>query len=116
MASTKTTGDLGEDIATEYLQNQGFTIVERNYRYKRAEIDIIARKSNLLVFFEVKARKGNAYGYPEEAVDEKKSEMVLLAANNYIYETGWIEEIRFDIISISMQEEQEITHFEDAFY
>ena len=116
MASNKTKGDLGEELASEYILKLGFSILERNYRYKRAEIDVIAQKENLLVFFEVKARNGNAYGYPEEAVDEKKTEMVLMAANNYILETGWEEEIRFDIISISMHSENRIMHFEDAFY
>jgi|SRR5690606_28039192 len=116
MASNKIKGDLGEELASSYLNKLGFTIVERNYRYKRAEIDIIAIKDKLLVFFEVKTRNGIGYGYPEEAVNEKKAEMVIMAANNYILDTGWENDIRFDIISISMQDKQQITHFKDAFY
>ena len=78
MASNKIKGDLGEELASSYLNKLGFTIVERNYRYKRAEIDIIAIKDKLLVFFEVKTRNGIGYGYPEEAVNEKKAEMVII--------------------------------------
>lgn len=116
MTSNKIKGDLGEDIATKYVRKLGFNILERNYRYKRAEIDIIAQKDDTLVFFEVKARNSNAYGFPEDAVNDKKAEMVLMAASNYVHETGWHKDIRFDIISVSMHSEQKIMHFEDAFY
>lgn len=116
MASNKIKGDLGEEVAADYVTDLGFTVLERNYRYKRGEIDIIAKKNDLLVFFEVKARHGITYGYPEEAVDDKKIEMVIMAANNYIFETEWDGEIRFDIIALSMRNDQKIMHFEDAFY
>lgn len=116
MAANKITGDRGEQIAVDYIQKKGYEVLKRNYRYKRAEIDIIAKANNLLVFFEVKTRYGLHFGYPEEAVDEKKAEMVIMAANNFIYETEWESEIRFDIIAVSLDQELKIDHFEDAFF
>lgn len=116
MKGNKTTGDQGEQIAVEYIIKNGFIVLERNYRYKRAEIDIIAQKDDQLVFLEVKTRNGSFFGYPEEAVDEKKTEMILMAANQYIFEIEWEKEIRFDIISVSLGPILKIRHFEDAFY
>ena len=112
----KTTGDRGEALALEYLSNKGYTLLEKNYRYKKAEIDLIVCKEDLLVFVEVKARSSTGYGFPEEAVDEKKAAMIMEAADHYIYETGWDKPIRFDIVSILLQPRVSIRHFEDAFW
>lgn len=116
MKENKTTGDRGEQIAADYITKNGFNVLERNYRYKRAEIDIIALKDDQLIFVEVKSRNGTFFGYPEEAVDERKAEMIMMAANHYIFENAWDKEIRFDIISVSMTPNLKIHHFEDAFY
>lgn len=110
------TGLLGENHATTYLREQGYTILRQNYRYKRAEVDIIAQKGNLLVFVEVKTRSTNKYGYPEEAVNYKKEAMLLGAAEEFILQEEWQHEVRFDIISVTLGSPPAIHHIEDAFY
>ena len=109
------TGKLGEDLAAAYLSGHGYEIVARNYRFKHAEIDIIAKKAKFLIFVEVKARRSNTFGYPEEAVGKHKVKKVLEAADQYTYEQKWEGNIRFDIIAINTAT-HEIDHFEDAFY
>ncbi|PRY14837.1 putative endonuclease [Pontibacter ummariensis] len=110
------TGQAGENRAAAYLQQQGYTILERNYRYKRAEVDIIARREDLLIFVEVKTRATDRYGYPEAAVSTKKEELLLSAADAFIRETGWQHEARFDIVAITLTTPPSIHHIEDAFY
>ncbi len=110
------TGLNGESQAAAYLQEKGYTILCRNYRYKRAEIDIIAEKEGLLVFVEVKTRATNKYGFPEEAVGQKKQELILAAAEEFILQAGWEQDIRFDIISITLTKPPVLHHIEDAFY
>lgn len=116
MSLNQERGDFGERLAATYLEQKGYAIVERNYRYRRAEIDIIAQKENLLLFVEVKARTNKHYGYPEEAVDNKKAAMIVMAADQYIYEKQWEFDIRFDIVSIDLRGKTSISHFEDAFF
>ncbi len=109
-------GQVAEDLAAQYLQKQGFTIIARNYRYERAEIDIIAQKEKLLVFTEVKARNSNQFGHPETFVTAKKQALVRAAAEDYIITQNWNHSIRFDIIAILNSNDQvQLTHFEDAF-
>ncbi|RAU84395.1 YraN family protein [Pontibacter arcticus] len=110
------TGQQGEDSATQYLTENGYTILCRNYRYKRAEIDIIAQKPDLLVFVEVKTRTTAKYGHPEEAVSRRKEELFLEAAAAYIEEINWQHDVRFDIISITLTDKQVLHHIEDAFH
>ena len=116
MSLNKIHGEKGEALAANFLIKKGYTILEKNYRYKRAEIDLIVKKDNLLIFVEVKARSSQNYGFPEEAVNEKKSEMVISAANQYILAIDWHDEIRFDIIAITILEQVEILHFKDPWY
>lgn len=116
MSLNKTRGEHGEALAAEYLKKKGYTILERNFRFKRAEVDIIAKKEKLLLFVEVKARTNEHFGFPEEAVDQKKAALIIMAANQYIYDKQWHDEIRFDIIAISLKEKTAIYHLEDAFY
>jgi len=115
MNSNKKLGEIGEQLAADFLVNRGFDILERNYRYKRAEIDIIGQKDNLLVFFEVKYRKNNSFGNPEDFVTGRKIELIQMASENYIEEIQWKGNIRFDIIGILKKSPSEIEHFEDAF-
>ncbi|MBC5775801.1 YraN family protein [Pontibacter sp. KCTC 32443] len=110
------TGQTGERMAQLYLQEQGYTILEKNYRYKRAEIDIIARKDALLVFVEVKTRASDTFGFPEAAVNSRKEKLVVDAAEEFILANGWEQEIRFDIISVTLTTPPAILHFEDAFH
>lgn len=109
-------GKKGEALAAQYLEDKGYQIRDRNYRYRRAEIDLIAQKDNLLVFVEVKARSGTAFGYPEDFVDEKQASRIISAADQYIRHINWNGGIRFDIIAVMMQTKLNIHHFEDAFY
>ena len=116
MGKNKELGLEGEQQAAEYLNNQGFRILEQNYRYSRSEIDIIASKNDLLVFVEVKVRTNTNYGLPENFVDDKKAVNIIKGADRYINEINWKGNIRFDIISIVKNGDTELQHFEDAFY
>lgn len=97
----RTIGSEYEKKAAQFLQQRGCVIVEMNYRTKRAEIDIIFRDGDTLVFGEIKYRKNLCYGMPLEAVDEKKARRIYQGARQYIYERQ-IEEMpmRFDCIGI----------------
>jgi putative endonuclease len=110
------TGQFGERLAQDYLLEQGYTILEKNYRYKRAEIDIIARKDELLLFVEVKTRTTDTYGFPEEAVSLKKEKLLLDAAEAFILDCEWEKDIRFDIVSVTLTRPPIIHHIEDAFH
>ncbi|WP_017730257.1 YraN family protein [Nafulsella turpanensis] len=117
MDDKQATGKLGEKLAAEYLQQKGYEIIASNYRHRRGEIDLIAQHEGVLIFVEVKTRKGGpAWGYPEEAVDAKKARLIVATANAYIFETDWHGEIRFDIVSVQLGITTLISHFEDAFY
>ena len=116
MAEHNELGKRGEEIAEEHFTKKGFTILERNWRFIKAEVDIICTKGNETVF-EVKTRSGNFFGQPEAAVTEKKKELLLRAATEYVFQKNINTEIRFDIISILFSgEKYELTHFEDAFF
>lgn len=110
------TGNKGEELAANFLRSKGYEIVARNYRYKHAEIDLIVRKENHLVFVEVKARHSSEYGEPESFVTDKKAAKVIEGAEQFVFEKQWNGPIRFDIVSIKMGIETIIEHFEDAFY
>lgn len=117
MAHNTRLGKEGEDAAEAYLKAKGYQVLERNYRYRRAEVDVIACKEKVLVLVEVKTRSTHLFGYPEEAVSAAKEKMLLSAADHYIEETNWQHDVRFDIISILWQQgKPQIWHFEDAFH
>jgi len=113
MSKNNIIGKQGEEMAARFMEAKGYVVVERNFRSGRAEIDLILQKDNLLVFAEVKLRKRTSYGMPEDAVDDRKAELILNAAENYIYKKDWKGGVRFDIISITGKDE--ICHFEDGF-
>ena len=104
-----------EDVAVSYLQQKGFIIVAQNYRYKKAEIDIIAQKDACLCFIEVKARASHKFGYPEAFVTPYKQQLIKTAAENYILQHNWSDAIRFDIIAV-LYKKDSVEHFEDAFF
>ncbi len=116
MSKNKELGLEGEQMATDYLLKKEWVILERNYRFSRYEIDLIASKNDLIIFVEVKARSNTSFGLPEHFVDEKKAENIIIAANHYISEQNWDGNIRFDIIAIIKKERMELEHIEDAFY
>ncbi len=104
-------------MAARFLIDKGFEIVERNYRHKRSEIDLIVKKDNWLIFVEVKLRSSDAYGYPEDFVDYKKAKNIVDGAEQYTYDKNWQGNVRYDIVSIRLQRDRtEIIQIEDAFY
>lgn len=108
------TGSKGENLAADYLLKKGFEILERNFRFKHAEIDLIIKQEDWLIFVEVKTRSSSAFGEPEEFVDEFKARKIYEAAEDYIFKTDWQGHVRFDVVSIKLGERDEIMHFEDA--
>jgi len=117
--SNQEIGQIGEDLAVNQLKMSGLTILERNWRYSKAEIDIIAKEGEILVFVEVKTRSYEHYGQPEEFVSPDQEALIMDAAQRYMEEIGHEWEIRFDIISIILKKapvEPEIKHFKDAFF
>ena len=119
MSRNREIGQIGEDLAINHLELAGLTILERNWRYSKAEIDIIAKEGEALVFVEVKTRSYDYYGQPEEFVKEKQEALIIDAAQRYMEEIGHDWEIRFDIIAIILQkapQKPEIKHFKDAFF
>ena len=110
-------GNEGENLAALFLVEKGYRIVQRNYRHKHSEIDLIAELNNLLVFVEVKTRSSLSFGYPEEFVDEKKISKILEGADQYLYETNWQGNVRYDVVSIQLGSSgPKNEHFEDAFH
>ena len=118
MADHHKLGTTGEVIAADYLQKEGFRILAKNFRYKKAEIDLIAQKDKLLIFVEIKTRSSDKFGFPEEFVSNRKIELFLMAAEEFILQKDWMHDIRFDIISISASGNGNfnIHHIEDAFH
>lgn len=118
MAKQQKIGKLGEDAACEFLQNLGYKILERNWRFSKAEIDIIAKEKEVLIFVEVKAKSYTYYGAPEESISTYKENLIIDAASQYMISVNHDWEIRFDIISIVFNKELNptITHYKDAFY
>ena len=116
MAQHNETGKQGETEAARYLLEKGYEIMTRNYRHQHAEIDLIDKKGKLLVFAEVKTRTNLSYGNPEEFVSYTKAKLVMKAAEHYIFANGWLHDIRFDIIAVTLAgSELRIKHIEDAF-
>lgn len=113
MANKQQTGKRGEDLAASYLEQQGYEVVARNYRYRRAEVDLIVRRDDWLVFVEVKARTSEAFGYPESFVDARKAALLMQAAEAFIYANDWHGHVRFDVISVHLPTGG-VKHFEDA--
>lgn len=101
-------------MAADFLVQKGYEILTRNYRHKHAEIDLIVKRGNWLLFVEVKTRSSNAYGEPEEFVTEFKARKIFEAAEEYIFSTNWQGHVRFDVVSIKLGDVPEIEHFEDA--
>ena len=116
-AKNKETGQLGENLAADYLVSQGFEIIKRNWRFARYEIDIIAKEKNKLVVVEVKTRSEGYLLEPEFAVTMKKQASLIRAANAYIRYNKVNLDTRFDIVSVVISgEEHKISHIRGAFY
>ncbi len=118
MAQHNDLGIEGERMAQQYLEQQGYQILAKNWIYKKAEIDLIAQLGSQLIFVEVKTRTGTGFGLPEDFVDKAKQKQMEIAANAYIEQVAHEHEIRFDIIAILFNPHQQahLNHIEDAFW
>jgi len=102
-------GNLGETIAADYLVKHGYHIIERNFKARYGEIDIIAQKQGILVFIEVKTRIGNTYGLPEEAVTKRKiREVTLTAQYYYLLNPQLPTSHRIDVIALELNPDKTI--------
>jgi putative endonuclease len=112
-----TLGRQGEEIAANYLQKQGYEILARNYRCRYGELDIICKKNGVIVFVEVKTRRSDYFGSPEEAITKTKIEHIKKVALIYLAENkAPYRETRFDVVTIMMKAESpDINHIEAAF-
>lgn len=116
--TTKEIGNKGEDAAKEYLESQGYVILDRNWRCGHHELDIVALDGIFLAFIEVKTRKDNSILTPIEAVNRTKQNMLINAANGYIRKYKRHEEARFDVVCITHKngEISDIELIKNAFY
>lgn len=117
MAEHNDLGKLGEELAVEFLQKSGYEVLETNYVFQKAEIDIIAKKGKILAVVEVKTRSSTDFGLPQDFVKPKKIQLLVKAVNEYVIANDIDVEVRFDIIAISKEGKKFIIeHLEDAFY
>lgn len=116
MAAHNELGKEGEKIAVDFLIKNDYKILEKNYRYLKAEVDIIAKKENILVAVEVKTRSSDYFEDPQDAVKPKKIKLLVSAIDYYVVSKDLDVEVRFDIIAILHQKNKfTIEHLEDAF-
>ena len=117
MAYHNELGKIGEQLATDYLLRNGFTVLERNFVYEKAEIDIIAEKDDFIIVVEVKTRNSAFFGDPQDFVTKDKIKLLVKAANEFLISNNIEKEVRFDIISVLKNKQiEQIEHFKDAFY
>ena len=117
MAKHNELGKKGEQLAVNYLQEHNYTIVERNYRFDKAEVDIIAKKKDILAIIEVKTRSTIEFGNPQDFVKPKQIQRLVKAVDEYVTTNDLDVEVRFDIIAIVKEKSNyNIEHLKDAFY
>lgn len=99
-------GQLGEKLACDFLKKKGYQIVDQNYRTRGGEIDIVAKDGDTLVFVEVKTRTSAAFGYPEEAIDERKQHKLAMTAEYYLAAHHlYDKDYRIDAVGIEMEQD-----------
>jgi putative endonuclease len=117
MTDAINTGSKGEEIAAKFLENKGYSILFRNWRFKHKEIDIIAKFNHEIIIVEVKTRMEGSLISPLESVNTKKQRMIIEAANAFIQKHNVNLDARFDIITIVYHyNEFKVEHIENAFY
>ncbi|MEM7379977.1 MAG: YraN family protein [Bacteroidota bacterium] len=117
MGKHNTIGKLGEEMAVKYLKTRGYSILCRNYRYRKAEIDIIARKNEILSVVEVKTRSGEFLEDVSDTINSKKIKLLMMATDHFVNEEELDVEVRFDIIAIrELQGSYKLEHIQNAFY
>lgn len=116
MAQHNELGKKGEELAVTFLEEKGYVIVARNFRYQKAEVDIIARKEGVLAVIEVKTRSSPNFGAPEDFVKRKQITSLVSAIDYFVNDHDLDVDVRFDIIAIVKGSSgTEVQHFEDAF-
>lgn len=117
MAEHNDFGKLAEDLASDFLAGKKYRILARNFRYQKAEIDIVAEFENIIVITEVKARSYNTVIEPQEAVTKKKIKSIVMCTDFFMKENSIDKEVRFDIITVLPDSSGvlQINHIEDAF-
>lgn len=118
-SNNRTTGSRGERIAAAFLQEAGYTILERNFRHYRGEIDLIVRNDSFLVFVEVKARYRGGYGMPEERVTRRKQLQIGRVAQAYLQRKRLPPHLdcRFDVVAVDLDgPEPVVRHLKNAFW
>lgn len=110
-------GKLGEKMAADHLRKKGYNILTQNYFFGKAEVDIVAKIDNQLVFVEVKTRESSYLSDPEYTVSMKKQRQVIKAADAYVKEFDLDLESRFDVITVIVNSKYtKVDHLEDAFF
>ena len=116
MAEHNELGKLGEELAVTFLQKNSYEILETNWTFQKAEIDIIAKKENTLAIIEVKTRSTTDFGLPQDFVKPKKIQLLVKAVNEYVTSNDLDVSMRFDIVAIHKEDNTFIIeHLEDAF-
>jgi len=116
MAAHNDLGKKGEDLAADYLLKKGYKIVARNFSFQKAEVDIIARKDNVLAIIEVKTRSTPDFGNPQEFVKGRQIQRLVKAVDHFVNDHNMDVEVRFDIIAIIKNKAgTKLEHLEDAF-
>lgn len=116
MAKHNDIGQLGEEIAFNFLLKKGYQILNRNWRWGKAEIDLIAFKNEQMIFVEVKTRNNDRFGLPEQNIHAAKQRLLYQAASEFMYQNKYENEFRFDVIAIILEPKLEIKHLKDAFF
>lgn len=118
MNQKKARGIKGEALAVRFLEKEGFEILEKNWRYRRSEIDIIAREAGILVFVEVKYRSSDLFGFPEDFVRARQKVLIADAAAAYASQHHYEWAVRFDVLGVLEVpgKTPEVRLFRDAFY
>ncbi|MFK5878215.1 MAG: YraN family protein [Flavobacteriaceae bacterium] len=116
MAQHNELGNLGEELAIDFLVKKGYKIKAKNWRYLKAEVDIIVQKENIIIAVEVKTRSTEYFGDPQDFITKKKIKLLVMAMNEYVLSKDLDVEVRFDIIAIIKNKQgTKIEHLEDAF-
>ena len=111
-----TTGRLGEEIAKKFLEKKGYKIVEQNYRSKFAEIDLVVKQGKELVFVEVRTKRGEMFGTPEESLDKRKLRKLWWNSQGYVNKIHWQGPYRIDAVCIVLKLDntaERLEHYEN---
>lgn len=111
MAIHNITGKNGEDLAAKWLTDNGYILLQRNWRHKHWEVDIVAHKGKTLHIVEVKTRTGSSFGHPEESITDKKMQYLINAAEEYMYQNPQWQYLQFDVLSIVLKQNGEDEYF-----